>query len=170
MAAQGYEQYTPYHFGLVNRCHYHEGRWGLPQRETLGLGPGAFSFFNGWIYANQHDPENYHRDVAEGRPPVQIGKRLDLAESITRLAVLGIKFFDIDFDTFRAVSGEDFAEYYAEEIELLERLRFIEVHPDRISCTLAGRAFNNDVASVFATDTARRAHHPQALDYMRAGT
>lgn len=170
LAAGHYEQYTPYHFSLTERCHYHEGRWGLPQRETLGLGPGAFSFFNGWIYANQHDPERYHRDVSEGRPPVQTGKRLDLPESITRLAVLGMKLFTIDFDTFRAVSGEDFAVYYAEEIRLLERLGLIEVHPDRIVCTPDGRAFNNDVASVFATDTARRAHHPQALDYMRAAT
>lgn len=168
LAAHEYEQYTPYHFALTDRCHYHEGRWGLPQRETLGLGPGAFSFFNGWIYANQHDLEKYHRDVAEGRPPVQTGKRLDVAESITRLAVLGIKLFEINFETFRAGSGEEFAKYYAEEIGLLKRLGLIEVHPDRISCTTMGRAFNNDVASVFATDTARRVHHPQALDYMRA--
>lgn len=170
LVSHGYEQYTPYHFGLTDRCHYHEGRWGLPQRETLGLGPGAFSFFNGWIYTNEHDPAKYHQDISEGRPPILAGKRLDVAESVTRFAVLGIKLFDIDFETFHAVSGQDFASYYSQEIELLSSLGFIEVHPDRISCTPAGRAFNNDVASVFATDTARRAHHPQALDYMRAGT
>ena len=45
-----------------------------------------------------------------------------------------------------------------------------EVHDERLVCTMDGRAFNNDVASIFATDTARRTHHPQALDYMRAGT
>jgi oxygen-independent coproporphyrinogen III oxidase len=170
LTAQGYEQYTPYHFGLTDRCHYHVGRWGLPQRPTLGLGPGAFSFFNGWIYANQHDPANYHRDVVEGRPPVMCGKRLDLAESVTRLAVLGIKLFKIDFNSFRAASGQEFVDYYSQEIDLLASLRLIEVHPDHISCTAEGRAFNNDVASVFATDTARRARHPQALDYMRSKT
>jgi oxygen-independent coproporphyrinogen-3 oxidase len=170
LSAEGYEQYTPYHFGLTDRCHYHVGRWGLPQRETLGLGPGAFSFFNGWIYTNQHDPEKYHADVVAGRPPVLTGKRLDRAESVTRFAVLGVKLFEIDFATFRTATGEDFSSYYAEEIELLESVGLAEVHDDRLVCTMDGRAFNNDVASVFATDTARRTHHPQALDYMRAGT
>jgi oxygen-independent coproporphyrinogen-3 oxidase len=170
LGAEGYEQYTPYHFGLTGRCHYHEGRWGLPQRETLGLGPGAFSFFNGWIYANQHDPEKYHADVFAGRPPVLTGKHLDRAEIITRLAVLGVKLFEIDFATFRASSGEDFASYYAQELDLLRSVGLVEVHDDRLVCTLDGRAFNNDVASIFATDTARRTHHPQALDYMRART
>ena len=70
MAAAGYGQYTPYHFGRTGRCQYHVGRWGMPQRDTLGLGPGAFSFFNGWIYANEHDPARYRSTVDGRRPPV----------------------------------------------------------------------------------------------------
>ena len=36
-----------------------------------------------------------------------------------------------------------------------------------IECTPSGKAFNNDVAMIFGTDTARRTRHPQAVDLMR---
>ncbi|MET0133338.1 MAG: coproporphyrinogen-III oxidase family protein [Kibdelosporangium sp.] len=167
MAAGGFAQYTPYHFGRTAPCRYHAGRWGMPQRETLGLGPGAFSFFNGWIYANEHDPARHASAVAEGRPPVMVGKELDATERITRLAVLGIKLFSLDFAAFREHSGVDLPVYYAKELELLTEMGLVEVHPDRVECTPLGRAFNNDVATVLATDTARRTRHPQGLDLMR---
>ncbi|MGH3607615.1 MAG: coproporphyrinogen-III oxidase family protein [Pseudonocardiaceae bacterium] len=168
MAAAGFEQYTPYHFGGTDRCRYHIGRWGMPQRETLGLGPGAFSFFNGWIYANEHDPARHAQAVAAGRPPVMRGKRLDETERISRLAVLGIKLFSLGIEEFRAHSGVDLREYYARELDLLQATGMVEIHPDRVECTPQGRAFNNDVATVFATDTARRTRHPQAVELMRA--
>lgn len=170
LATAGYDQYTPYHFGGPDRCHYHEGRWGLPQRETLGLGPGAFSFFNGWIYTNQHDPERYEATVAGGLPPVQKGKHLDATERITRLAVLGVKLFELEYDIFRVHSGVDLREYYREELALLVELGLVEHRTDRLVCTAAGRAFNNDVATLLATDTARRSHHPQALEFMQASS
>jgi len=167
MAAAGYEQYTPYHFGLTGRCQYHLGRWGMPQRDTLGLGPGAFSFFNGWIYANEHDPARYRRTVDAGLPPVMRGKQLDNTERITRLAVLGIKLFSLDAEEFRRNSGVDLHEYYTDELALLQESGYLQVHPGGIECTLKGRAFNNDVATIFATDSARRTRHPQGIELMR---
>lgn len=99
MSSLGFEQYTPYHFAGTNRCHYHVGRWQMPQRDTLGLGPGAFSFFNGWIYTNEHAPARYSQAVHNGRPAVLMAKQLTRVELITRLAVLGIKFFRLEDNT-----------------------------------------------------------------------
>lgn len=164
----GYEQYTPYHFSLTGRCEYHVDRWQMPQLETLGIGPGAFSFFNGRIYTNEHSPAKYAQIVEECLPPVMMAKKLTSTERITRLAVLGSKFFTIDMDEFREQSGVKMDEYYGKELELLVRAGFIEVRDNRLECTLAGRAFNNDVATILGTDTARRTKHPQAVDLMRA--
>jgi oxygen-independent coproporphyrinogen-3 oxidase len=168
MSDAGYEQYTPYHFSLTGRCQYHVDRWRMPQQETLGIGPGAFSFFNGTIYANEHNPAKYAAAANAGRPPVMLAKRLTPTERITRLAVLGIKFFTLDMDEFRQHSGVDMADYYSQELDLLTRAALIEVAGRRVECTPAGRAFSNDIATVLGTDTARRTKHPQAIDLMRA--
>lgn len=170
MSAAGYEQYTPYHFGLRegNRCQYHVDRWRMPQRETLGLGAGAFSFFNGWIYANEHDPGRYRAATESGRPPIMQGKRLSEIERVTRLAVLGTKFFVLDFDEFEQASGTGMRELYDEQLDMLHELGLIEVPDERMECTLLGKAFNNDVAAILGTDTARRTRHPQGIDLMQA--
>jgi len=168
MQDAGFEGYTPYHYGSTARCDYHVGRWGMPQRETLGLGPGAFAFFNGWIYANEHDPEQHAAIAAQGEPTVMVAKHLDRSELTTRLAVLGVKLFSLDKATFREHSGEDLDDYYRTELEFLEQAGLLEVDDESVRCTLAGKAFNNDVATVFATDTARRTRHPQATDLMRS--
>jgi oxygen-independent coproporphyrinogen-3 oxidase len=170
MAGSGFEQYTPYHFANTDRCHYHVGRWRMPQRDTLGLGPGAFSYFNGWIYANEHDPVKYERAAGEGRPPVMTGKKLTETERITRLAVLGIKFFSLNAEDFRRHTGKSLMDYYESELSLLGKAGLIDVGSDGVTCTLAGRAFNNDIATVLSTDTARRTRHPQGIDLMRVGS
>jgi oxygen-independent coproporphyrinogen-3 oxidase len=166
-AESGYEQYTPYHFGLGARCFYHEDRWRMPQRETLGLGAGAFSFFNGWIYANEHNPARYAAATMSGVPPIMRAKKLSQTERITRLAVLGIKFFVINLAEFEQHSGVAFHEYYATELSLLQQAGLVEVTDEAIICTPLGRAFNNDVATILSTDLAQRTKHPQAIDLMR---
>jgi oxygen-independent coproporphyrinogen-3 oxidase len=163
----GYEQYTPYHFGHGARCLYHEDRWRMPQRETLGLGAGAFSFFNGWIYANEHNPARYGAVTMSRVPPIMQAKKLSQTERITRLAVLGIKFFAIDLAEFEQHSGVAFGEYYATELDLLQQAGLVEITNEAIICTPLGRAFNNDIATVLSTDVARRTKHPQAVDLMR---
>lgn len=167
MGEAGYEQYTPYHFSLNGRCEYHVDRWQMPQLETLGIGPGAFSFFNGRIYANEHNPDKYIKAVADNVPPVMMAKKLTRTEMITRLAVLGSKFFVIEMDKFREQSGVELGVYYEKELELLAQVGLVELRDNYVECTLAGRAFNNDVATIFATDAARRTKHPQAVDLMR---
>jgi len=167
LAEAGYSQYTPYYFTRSRNCEYHVQRWKMPQSDILGIGAGAFSFFNGWIYTNEHNPQRYKQRINGGRPPVVGGKRLSTNEKITRLAVLGIKFFSLDKKQFERETGVRITEFYANELELLHRLGLIDVNEETIDCTPLGRAFNNDVATVFSTDTARRAKHPQAVDFMR---
>ena len=167
MTDAGYRQYAPYYFTQANDCEYHVDRWRMPQLETLGIGAGAFSFFNGWIYANEHTPAKYQEAVDNQKPPIMMAKKLSTTERITRLAVLGVKFFAIDMEEFRQHSGVRMDELYEQELDLLEKSGLIEIRDNRIECTLLGKAFNNDIATILGTDTARRTKHPQAIDLMR---
>ncbi len=168
MTYVGYRQYTPYYFTQGDPCEYHVGRWRMPQRETLGIGAGAFAFFNGWIYANEHDPAKYRHAVDRHVLPVMRAKKLTTAEWITRLAVLGVHFFTINLADFERHSGVAMQDFYKQELEILQQTGLVEVRDGQLDCTLLGRAFNNDIATVLGTDTSRRTRHPQAIDLMRA--
>lgn len=169
MSREGYEQYTPYYYSKGIKCQYHVGRWQMPQRDTLGIGAGAFSFFNGWIYANAHNIKNYQKLINNKKTPIVMGKKLNQIERITRLAVLGIKFFTIDMDEFEKHSGIRLNVYYQRELKTLEKLGLIKIYKNRIECTILGRVFNNDISMFFSTDSAKWINQPQAINLIDKG-
>lgn len=171
MGGEGYQLYTPYYFSKTeeNKCQYHIGRWQMPQRETLGIGAGAFSCFNGWIYANAHNLTLYQKAVNRQRPPVVMSRKISPVERITRLAVLGIKFFDIVKDDFQKYSGVEMGLFYQKELKVLEKLGLIKITRNKIECTLLGKAFNNDIAMYFSTDSAKLVKQPQATQLISKG-
>lgn len=169
MNLDGYEQYTPYYFSKEKKCQYHIDRWQMPQLETLGIGAGAFSFFNGWIYANAHNIKSYQEAINNETPPIVMGRKLNQIEKITRLAVLGIKFFTINMDEFQKYSGVKMDVFYQKELKILEELGLIEVHKNQIDCTLLGKAFNNDISMYFSTDSAKWINQPQAIQLIGEG-
>jgi oxygen-independent coproporphyrinogen-3 oxidase len=169
MNREGYEQYTPYYFSKKIKCQYHIGRWQMPQRDTLGIGAGAFSFFNGWIYANAHNTKVYQDAVNNNKAPIVMGRKLNQIEKNTRLAVLGIKFFTINFSEFEKYSGIKMNIYYQKELGILKKLGLIKVYKDRIECTRLGKAFNNDIATYFSVNSARQVNQPQAINLIDKG-
>jgi len=169
MNEEGYQQYTPYYFAKDKKCQYHIDRWQMPQLETLGIGAGAFSFFNGWIYTNMHNIKHYEETVNSGKAPVVMGKKLSLMERITRFMVLGIKFFEINKDDFEKISGAKIDVFYEKELKTLEDLGLVELREDSISCTMLGKAFNNDIANYLSIDSAKLISQPQAVDLMKKG-
>lgn len=169
MSEAGYKQYTPYYFTKSNQCNYHINRWKFPQIETIGLGAGAFSYFNGRIYTNAHNTEHYQSLIAQGKLPVVKGKRLNHFEKVSRLAVLGIKFFSIDLDEFKTLTGFELTDLYGKEIEEMLGLGLIDIDNRKLTCTLLGKAFNNDVSNYFVLEHLRGIAQPQATNIMEEG-
>lgn len=162
-----YEQYTPYYFSKGIKCQYHIDRWQMPQLETLGIGAGAFSCFKGWIYANAHNIIRYQGLVSKQKPPIVMGKKMSPIEKITRLAVLGIKFFTIDMNEFQKYSGVKMDVFYQKELKVLKKLGLIKVNKNLVECTLLGRAFNNDIAMYFSVDSSKWIRQPQGIYLMK---
>lgn len=169
MGSEGYSQYTPYYFAKEHKCQYHIDRWQMPQLETMGIGAGAFSFFNGWIYANAHNVKQYIEAVENQQAPVVMGKKLSTIEQLTRLMVLGIKYFTVNLNEFERLSGVKLTTLYHNELLLLEEQGLIEVTANEVRCTNLGKAFNNDLAYYFSTDLAKSINQPQAVDLIKKG-
>jgi phosphoglycolate phosphatase-like HAD superfamily hydrolase len=72
-------------------------------------------------------------------------------------------------DALEQVTGVRAEDFYACQLEFLQRLGLVGVFGRKLSCTLLGMAFNNDVATVLGTDATRQVRHPQGVDLMQVG-
>jgi oxygen-independent coproporphyrinogen-3 oxidase len=165
MNKKGYKEYTPYHFSLPDKeCVYNKDRWGIPQQETVGIGAGAFSFFNNWIYANAHNVEDYLKLLNDKKYPALIGKKLTPEEKISRLAVLGIKLLSISKKEFKKHSGIEIETFYKNELKEIENLHLVKINEESIDCTLLGKAFNNDISKRFFVGSSRGKKQPLPIN------
>ncbi len=169
LADHGYRQYTPYYYTKDKMCQYHVDRWKMPQTDVLGVGAGAFSAFNNWIYANAHNLNLYCSRLNEGSLPITMGKRMSQDDVVSRLAVLGCKFFSVDDGCFEKIAKRGIREYFGEKIFALEALGLIYMDETGLHCTTKGKAFNNTVAMILASDEYHMVNQPQPLEIREEG-
>lgn len=165
----GFKQYTSYHFarpGKENR--YNLDRWGFPQLECVAFGPGAFGQIKGYVYCNEHKIADYYEKVNSGIKPVQQGKRINLAENISRYLVLGTKCRFVDLALFREMTGFDLKTLYGDGITMLIAEGLIEILDDTLFVTDKGCTYIVDVNRVFQTENNQKFTQPQyyILDMM----
>jgi oxygen-independent coproporphyrinogen-3 oxidase len=163
LQGEGVQQYAHNFFSRPGKkCVYHMGRWEAPQAEVLGLGPGAFSFVNGFTYCNQHERTIYVDHLLRlERRPVQAGKRLTLLEWPSRYMVLGCRFLKIDLADFRKRFGVDARDLYQEQFRLLLDDGLVELAGDDLTVTKRGRPLILDVGRAFYTENNKTKLQPQ---------
>ena len=120
----GYVHYEISNFALPGRESRHNLRY-WHQREYLGFGPGASSFYGGRRFANSADVERYVSGIFETDP--------DSDETMTQAALrdefmmLGFRLTEgPDFDRFAEKFGRRPEEFFADRLEKLEIRGLIE--------------------------------------------
>ena len=169
MQKYGYSQYTPYYYTNNEQCQYHIDRWKMPQLDVIGLGAGAFSTYNNWIYCNAHNLDLYISELSEGRLPISAGKKVSPKDAISKLVVLGCKFFDVSLEEFEEYAGVNFENIYQNQIAELEKLGLITISEGFLRCTKKGQAFNNAVAASFSDEKYFSIGQPQPLLIRKEG-
>lgn len=169
MLSVGYKQYTPYYYTLNQKCQYHLDRWKMPQLDVVGLGAGAFSTYNGWIYTNYHNLELYNDTIGKLKLPIGMGKKMTHEDRVTRLLVLGCKFFKINISEFERVSHENFTKLFSSKLNLLTKMGLLSKEGDELLCTEYGEAFNNAIAMCLSEDKYYAYGQPQPLSIRKKG-
>ena len=158
----GYHQYTSNHFAKDGKENvYNNDRWGFPQIECASFGPGAFGQLNGYVYCNEHSVENYYAKINNNEKPIQMGKRINLLEQMSRYLVLGTKCRKIDLRLFKEMTGFDPMIFYKEEIDKLVQDGLIEINDDTLWVTKKGCAYIVDIGIEFQTENNLRYTQPQ---------
>jgi len=150
LAEHGYAEYGAFNYALPGHESVHNAiAFGAPQREYVGFGNSAFSYFGGSVYSNHASLKAYEEAVFAGRDPISLAHRVTAREEMSRYFVLGLKMLRVE----RAPFGERFGfapeEIFGEPLERLQAAGLLERRDDAYVLTSAGRVYVNNVCKEF---------------------
>ena len=161
----GYVQYTVVDFAKPGKeCVHHKINWEAPQGEYIGMGAGAFSFINGWIFCNIHHLEDYITAISKGIYPVLLGKKLTAEEKMSRFMVLGVKCLRVSKEKFKETFGINVEDVYGEVLDRLEKYELITVDESWISLTVKGMLYVDNVSKSFYTKENYMKRQPRGVE------
>lgn len=145
MEKQGWMQYEISAFGRGEEVSQHNiGYW--TGRPFLGLGPSAYSFWQGARFRNIAHLERYCRAMKEGESAVDFSEKLELEASHREHLILRLR-------TAEGVEGSSFQRQYgtfsAETLSVFRRFeeqQWLKEEGGRIRLTQEGRLFYDSIA------------------------
>ena len=149
--------------GAAGYRHYELSSWALPGRESrhnmaywtrrayTGIGAGAHSFDGAdersW---NARDLDAYLDDVEDGRLPTAGVDRLDEGARAFEAMALGLRRVDgVERSAFAAEFGADPLERFTDRLADERTRGLIEIGPDRLRLTPAGRLLASEACLAF---------------------
>lgn len=162
LGSAGFEQYTAYDFARPGKsCLHHRINWRAPQGEYLGLGPGAFSYVQGHVFANTGDLAAYASAIRRGVLPVAIGCAVTPREEMARFLVLGLKCLAVSKAAFRERFGLTLSERFGAELRRLEAWGLVTEDDAHVRVTDKGRGYLANVSKAFYTPEQRGVPQPR---------
>lgn len=129
----------------------HENRYGLyvAGHSVIGLGAGAFSYYDGFVYRNVKASVQYLELLADRKMPVELGKKLTAHERMVRYVAKQLLFLQVDNKVFESMFGMPMEIVFQNQICKLERKGYVEATSDRIALTFEGRVHAFEVVRMF---------------------
>ena len=134
----------------------HYGAAGHQPYEANFIAVGSSSMSNlgnDYYVQNFYDLPSYKKAIDNGNLPSFRGLKLNDDDKIRQHATQQIRsYFKLDFKNFMSQFGIDFAEYFKQEIKLLDPMvkdGLVEIHKDSILLTEVGQDFTQTIMNVF---------------------
>lgn len=123
----------------------------------LGLGAGAHSWLGGRRWSNLRRPEEYIRQVLDGRHPTAMQEAISPALEMAETMILGLRLLDegVSFARFQARFGQDLRVCFANQLEELGRLGLIRISDERVVLSDRGHLLGNQVFLRFVGNDSR---------------
>lgn len=159
-----FQQYTIFNFAKRGKeSAYIRIAQEAPQREYLGLGPGAFEYVNEFVSCKVPSLEQYAEALKHGNIPYLMGVHLSKLDKMSRYMVLGVKCLRVNKVEFRKIFGMDIVDVYGDAIEELKRWNLIVEDPSSIALTQDGMIYINNIAKMFYTEQNRALRQPSEM-------
>jgi len=146
LSSAGFTQYEISAFSRNNLYSIHNtGYW--TGREFFGLGPSAFSFFDGVRYSNIANLQRYINQVKSGTSPVDFREEIDAGSRRRELLAVHLRlFWGVNIDDFEKRWGALDLETKS-ELTSLQTEGLIEFKQEKLFLTDFGRKFYDTIAS-----------------------
>jgi oxygen-independent coproporphyrinogen-3 oxidase len=146
----GYKMYMVDHFckpGYENM--YNHWNWKV-YVDTLAIGPGSYSYFDGYRLGTETDVEKYVAAATEGKLLIStVTDYLTPRVQRERYVVFALLYYEIEYAFYESKFGTSFREDFAEELERLERKGLITLDEDRMRLTKLGLIWHTNVILEF---------------------
>ncbi|MFI5782449.1 coproporphyrinogen-III oxidase family protein [Nocardia sp. NPDC051570] len=148
--SMGYRMYMVDHFcrpGHENL--YNHYNWKV-YIDTLAIGPGSYSYFDGYRLGTEADPEKYMERVENGDLLISsITDQMSPRVQRERYVIFALLYYEIEYEFYRSKFGTSFLDDFAPELARLERKGLIELTDDRMTLTKLGLIWHTNVILEF---------------------
>ena len=146
LSDSGFIQYEISAFSKENQFSRHNvGYW--TGRPFLGLGPSAFSYWEGKRFRNIANLSRYKKDLEAGKSPIDFEEKLAENASIRELFVIQLRLISgVDLAVFEKSHGKLDKETL-ETIDLLKNKGYLQNSNSQVCLTKRGVLFYDTVAS-----------------------
>jgi oxygen-independent coproporphyrinogen-3 oxidase len=149
LRAAGYDHYEISNWALPGKqCHHNLIYWN--NESYLGIGAGAWSYWQERRWENTKDPEQYIMRCLEDRSVIEEGERVSREQEIADTLMLGLRLTSgIQRRSFRTRFDMEPEQIYDYEIQELKKLGLLETDSVGIRLTDKGRLLGNEVFERF---------------------
>ena len=149
-ARHGYREYMVDHFawpGFENK--YNEWSW-KTYVDALAIGPGAYSYFDGYRLGTGKDVDDYIDHVERGEFLITtVGDRMDARVQRERYVIFTLLFFTVEFDAYRQKFGTGFLDDFGPVVARLAARKLVRVDDREMRLTQTGRDWHSNILLEF---------------------
>lgn len=146
----GYRMYMVDHFckpGYENM--YNHWNWKV-YIDTLAIGPGSYSYFDGYRLGTETAVEKYIQTVENDDFLIStITDELSPRVQRERYVVFALLYYEIEYAYYESKFGTSLRDDFADELERLERKGLVELTDDRLRLTQLGIIWHTNVILEF---------------------
>ena len=147
LAEAGLDQYEISNFAQPGRSSVHNQFYWL-NRDTLGLGAGAWSFVDGQRFSRSKMPSAYIQEAKDGQPGKPQSESLQGAEARAEAAFLNLRLnAGVDLDDWKRRYGVGLIDEFGPKLEKSLKAGCLEQVGGRLRLTPSGRLLANEVFS-----------------------
>lgn len=146
LIAVGYEHYEVSNFARPGfRSRHNQVYW--RNEPYFGFGAGASSYVNGIRSMRVGNPRRYIESINHGEDAIESSECLTGRHRLAETLIQGLRLLEgVDLRWFKAETGVDALDVFADEISSLAQKGLVEVSKDRLRVTHKGLLLMNDVA------------------------
>src|SRR2546426_2486598 len=145
LQAAGYQNYEisnwslPGHQSRHNLTYWHN----LPY---LGMGAGAYSFFEQRRFSNERDPQTYIRLLKAGRRPEVESETVERTQEMSETAFLALRTAQgLHLPTFEQRFAQPFTSFVGDRLHIVEEAGLLECDGEWLRLSKRGRLLGNEV-------------------------